>query len=127
MPPELTRRIPLASWFRFRRAVEHTSTVLLVIEQVPYAKTCASLVLRTAAASVPSLCQTAANPAPSHGQLLRGIDVQVEVIRARTDSHKKPAGRVELRVASGEVNQGSFTAEDAENAEGIKPSTADQR
>ena len=40
------RRVPLTSWFRFRRAVEPTATVLLLIEQEPCAKTCASLVLR---------------------------------------------------------------------------------
>jgi hypothetical protein len=45
VPPRFARRIPLASWFRFRRAVENTPTVLLVLEQEPYAKTCASLVL----------------------------------------------------------------------------------
>jgi len=46
VPPRFARRIPLASWFRFRRAVENTPTVLLVLEQEPYAKTCASLVLK---------------------------------------------------------------------------------
>jgi recombination protein RecA len=46
VPPRFARRIPLASWFRFRRAVENTPTVLLVVEQEPYAKMCASLVLR---------------------------------------------------------------------------------
>jgi len=40
------RRVPLTSWFRFRRAVEPTATVLLLIEQEPHARTCASLVLR---------------------------------------------------------------------------------
>jgi hypothetical protein len=49
VPPEFARRVPLASWFRFRRAVERTPTVLLVLEQEAYAKSCASLVLRTVA------------------------------------------------------------------------------
>ena len=44
--PEAVRHVPLNAWFRFRRAVEDTSTVLLVLEQEPNAKTCASLVLR---------------------------------------------------------------------------------
>src|ERR1700680_3380595 len=30
-PLKMARRIPLATWFRFQRAVEHTSTVLFVI------------------------------------------------------------------------------------------------
>ena len=46
IPVESARRVPLTSWFRFRRAVEPTATVLLLIEQEPCAKTCASLVLR---------------------------------------------------------------------------------
>jgi len=46
IPPESARRVPLTSWFRFRRAVEPTATVLLLLEQEPCAKTCASLVLR---------------------------------------------------------------------------------
>ena len=45
IPAESARRVPLTSWFRFRRAVEPTATVLLLIEQEPCAKTCASLVL----------------------------------------------------------------------------------
>ena len=40
------RRIPLASWFRFRRAIETTSTVMLVVEQQPIAGSCSSLLMR---------------------------------------------------------------------------------
>jgi hypothetical protein len=40
------RRIPLASWFRFRRAVEHTPTVMLVLEQQPIAGSCSSLLVK---------------------------------------------------------------------------------
>ena len=46
IPPEVVRYVPLTVWFRFRRAVEHTPTIFLVLEQEPHAKTCASLVLR---------------------------------------------------------------------------------
>jgi len=46
VPPKLGRRVPLASWFRFRRVVEHTPTILVLLEREPYAKTCATLVLR---------------------------------------------------------------------------------
>ncbi|MCI0356445.1 MAG: DNA recombination/repair protein RecA [Acidobacteria bacterium] len=44
--PTVTRRILLTSWFRFRRTVENTPTVLVALEQEPSARTCASLVLR---------------------------------------------------------------------------------
>ena len=40
-------RVPLSSWFRLRRTVEDTPASLLVIEQQPSARTCASLILET--------------------------------------------------------------------------------
>jgi hypothetical protein len=46
IPAESARRIPLTSWFRFRRTVEPTATVLLLVEQEPCANTCASLLVR---------------------------------------------------------------------------------
>lgn len=45
IPVAAARRIPLTTWFRFRRAVEHTATALVVVEQQPHAKSCASLVM----------------------------------------------------------------------------------
>lgn len=42
-----THRVPLSSWFRLRRTAEDTPTSLLVIEQQPSARTCASLILET--------------------------------------------------------------------------------
>src|ERR1019366_1725775 len=44
-PPAAARRISLTSWFRLRRAVEHTPTVLIAVERQSNAKTCASLML----------------------------------------------------------------------------------
>ena len=43
--PHTARRIPLAAWFRLRRAIENTPTVMLVIEREQTVKSCASLVL----------------------------------------------------------------------------------
>src|SRR5947209_3862658 len=45
----LARKIPLTTWFRFQRAVENTSTALLIVEQQPHAKSCAALVMYLAA------------------------------------------------------------------------------
>jgi hypothetical protein len=45
-PARVVRQIPLNVWFRLRRAVESTPTILLVLSQESNAKTCASLVLR---------------------------------------------------------------------------------
>ena len=46
LPPQAARRIPLTTWFRFRRAVEHKPTILLAIEQQPIAGSCSSLQLQ---------------------------------------------------------------------------------
>ena len=45
LPARLVRQIPLNVWFRLRRTVENTSTILLVLSRESNAKTCASLVL----------------------------------------------------------------------------------
>jgi recombination protein RecA len=47
-PPATARRIPLNSWFRLRRAVEHTPTALVALGLEPNAKTCASLLVECA-------------------------------------------------------------------------------
>ena len=46
IPLQWARRIPMTTWFRFRRAVEHKSTMLLSIAQHPIAGSCSSLLLQ---------------------------------------------------------------------------------
>ena len=101
---QTARRVPLASWFRFRRAVENTPTVLIVLEQEPYAKTCASLVLRMEPHTVHwSSSLTGVSPprskdrpaSPPHANLLCGARLYVEAIRSRRQRQPDgPAGRV---------------------------------
>jgi hypothetical protein len=43
---KMARRIPLTTWFRFRRAVEHTPAILLVIGAEACTQACASLALK---------------------------------------------------------------------------------
>jgi len=50
LPPQAARHIPLTTWFRFRRAIEHTPTILLAIEQHPIAGSCSSLLLQLGSA-----------------------------------------------------------------------------
>ena len=52
LPPQAARRIPLTTWFRFRRAVESKPTILLAIEQHPIAGSCSSLLLQLGSADV---------------------------------------------------------------------------
>ena len=83
----LARQVPLHVWFRFRRAVEDTSTILLLLEQETNAKTCASLVLRLQSGPAQwSETQSGASSAAahcSHTLLLHGFDVSTEVVRSR--------------------------------------------
>jgi hypothetical protein len=55
LPLQTARRIPLTTWFRFRRAVEHTPTVLLAVERHSIAGSCSSLMIKLGAASNPLL------------------------------------------------------------------------
>jgi hypothetical protein len=92
-PLKMARRIPLTSWFRFQRAVEHTATVLFVVSQVPSAQTCASLLLKVSGTKLSALsCQLSAETSPAHAQLLNGLQVQGELLRSRLE--RKPSGSV---------------------------------
>jgi hypothetical protein len=91
-PLKMARRIPLTSWFRFQRAVEYTATVLFVINQVPCAQTCASLLLKVSGKKMSAVSTQSSAKTPAHAQLLNGIQVQAELLRSRLD--RKPAGSV---------------------------------
>jgi len=41
----IANRIPISYWYRFRRAIENTPTILALVEKEPLAKSCASLML----------------------------------------------------------------------------------
>ena len=91
-PLKMARRIPLATWFRFQRAVERTSTVLFVISQVSCAQTCASLLLKVSGKKLSAVSSQLSAETPSHAQLLNGLHVQGEILRSRLD--RKPSGSV---------------------------------
>lgn len=94
LPPETVRYVPLNAWFRFRRTVEHTPTILLLIAQESNAKTCASLVLglgmdavRWSAVRVTGVTgaasQTADLQRQSQARLLDGFQAHLEILRSR--------------------------------------------
>ena len=82
-PPATARRISLTSWFRLRRAVEPTPTVLVSVSRQSNAKTCASLILECEREGV------AWSGAPGTSRLLRGMRIQVV--------RRKPARAVTAR------------------------------
>jgi len=81
VPTRTVRQVPLNAWFRFRRAVEDTPTILLLLEQEPHAKTCASLVVRLEAGE--ARWTEAAVSCYSFARLLRGFSVGADVVRSR--------------------------------------------
>ncbi|MGZ4861037.1 MAG: hypothetical protein ACXV8M_15865 [Candidatus Angelobacter sp.] len=103
MPQQAARRIPLTTWFRFRRAIEHTPTILLAIEQHAIAGSCSSLLLQLGSANEPAtegqkkICVGEQSTidfqiaGPTHAQLLTGLDITAD-IRSRLEH--KPARSV---------------------------------
>ncbi len=115
VPLKVARRIPLTTWFRFRRAVENTPTVLLVIGTEPCTQSCASLGLKLGAQEnsssqfpvLSSQClvfhesssfvrngilseeNCSVEERPAHAELLTGLEIRAEVVRSRAE--RKPA------------------------------------
>jgi len=85
MPWADARRIPLTTWFRFRRAVENTPTLLIVLTESPCAKTCASLVLGCQRKGE-EWAHASTLGHPRNRATLGGFDVQVEVLRSRVQA-----------------------------------------
>jgi recombination protein RecA len=85
--PRVVRHVPLDSWFRFRRAVEDTPTILMLLEQESNAKSCASLGLRLEA-GVAGWSRMPVEGAADYsrlpwGWLLEGRSARGEVSRSR--------------------------------------------
>ncbi len=90
LPPQVARRIPLTTWFRFRRTVENKSTILLAIEQHPIAGSCSSVLLQLQVLSSQSqVLSSNQELQPTHAQLLTRLHVNAELIRSRLE--RKPA------------------------------------
>jgi len=118
VPVKTARRVPLTTWFRFRRVIEGTSTTMLLIGEHPCAQTCASLGLKLAGQelsairhglsaekfqvlAISSRMQNPGRAARSsksetnsltHACLLEGLHLQAEVLRTR--SARKPMNSV---------------------------------
>jgi hypothetical protein len=82
----VTGRIPLSYWYRFRRAIEATATMLVILAKAPLAKACSTL-----------YCETAREEAAFAGrrpfQLLRQARFRVDV--------RKPVSAGRARLAAG--------------------------
>jgi hypothetical protein len=79
-PPKTARRISLASWYRYRRTVEQTRTVMIVLGLEPYARQCASLALEASRESQDWIGTA-------------GCSLLLDQMRVRVDK-RKPVGSV---------------------------------
>jgi hypothetical protein len=84
LAPEFALRVPLATWFRYRAAAEHSQTSLLLMTQRACARSSAGLVLQ----------MQAAQPLQKEATVFTGVQHGVEVTRER---FKPPAKIVPLR------------------------------
>lgn len=110
-PAKMVRYVPLQVWFRFRRAVESTPTILVLLEQESNAKTCASLVLHLgmrearwsqAAVSAPGVPEKIPHPR-SPGSLFEGAQVYAEMIRSRAKREgNRPIRTHEMIIGAGD-------------------------
>jgi hypothetical protein len=111
LPPQTTRRIPLATWFRFRRAVEHTPTILLAFERQSIAGSCSSLLIKLKSLKLPQEdapllgfarsgnSDLPANSSPlPHAQLLTQLEISAELVRSRLE--RKPVRSTEIAFES---------------------------
>ena len=80
---EFARKIPLATWFRWRSALERTRTSLIVLSQMGCAGSSAELMLRVEA------------EVPAPGTVMQALTYRLEVVRRRfqenTNGKKQPA------------------------------------
>ncbi|MGA2880264.1 MAG: hypothetical protein ABSG13_15055 [Bryobacteraceae bacterium] len=67
--PRISSRIPISYWYRFRRAIENTPTILALAEKEPLSRSCASLMLELQRKKI------AWRGAPGF-ELLRGVELE---------------------------------------------------
>src|SRR5271170_5814283 len=106
LPLQAARRIPLTTWFRFRRDVEHTPTVLLAIERQSIAGSCSSFLIKLGSQLIKSVSQAywvkeSAVPQRavlSRAELITQLETTAELVRSRLD--RKPVRSAEITFAS---------------------------
>jgi hypothetical protein len=90
--PAQARRVPLATWYRFRLHAEKSRTLFLLMTRVPCANSCAAVSLHCEQVEID--WQQASFNSP---RLLGGLHYRVSVERSRTVDplRKKPSASVE--------------------------------
>ncbi len=105
LAPEITRKVPMTTWFRFRRAVENTPTAFLLLTRTAVASGCASLSLRMDRTATRKTSQA---DRPTHARLLYGLEVSVEMVRGSAPKKQpKSVPRCQFPIASRNLQLGT--------------------
>jgi hypothetical protein len=103
VPPEQVRRIPLATWYRFRLQVEKSRTLFLLLTRIACANSCAALSVYCEPSAV--RCEHVATGSPA---LLTGLDYRASVERNRRNptfaQRPQPEDEVRTRLQSSPNN-----------------------
>jgi hypothetical protein len=78
VPPEQARRVPLATWYRFRLQAEKTRTLFLLMTRQPCAHSCAAVSLHCRQGAIDWQQATERSP-----RLLAGLAYRISVERCR--------------------------------------------
>jgi recombination protein RecA len=101
------RRIPIHTWFRFRRVVENSPTILLLLGEESCAKSCASLVLQcrrvaerwSCAVDETSTASENTSGMEANFAVLQGFAMQGEIACSRMQRLEKDAARWQTRTS----------------------------
>ena len=96
---EISRRVPMTTWYRFRRGVENTPTAFVLLTRDAVATGCASLSLRLERISTRKKMVQHAIARLSHASVLEGMNVAVEMVRGTSQEGsavKKKVQRAEF-------------------------------
>ncbi len=107
VPAKMARRVPLTTWFRFRRAVEPTPTMLLLVTRAACAQSCASLLVQVRAEGrkLPALSPPGKDfVSPAHCTLLGGLRIHAELVRSRIE--RKPVGSAQASIRTAGMRAG---------------------
>ena len=91
LPAEQARRIPLATWYRFRLQVEKSRTLFLLLTRIACANSCAALSVYCETAAV--RCERAVNGSPA---ILTRLDYRASVERNRFHPTLAPTNTAQM-------------------------------
>ncbi|MGE0451169.1 MAG: hypothetical protein AB7Q29_16475 [Vicinamibacterales bacterium] len=87
-PADEIRRLPFTTWLRIQRMVEGSQTVALIVSPAPLARSAAGLTIKLQPAGGGPGARVAARGAGRFGaRSFAGLDIEVQVARARVQRH----------------------------------------